>query len=265
VAGTTRDAIDVLIERDGQKYLLVDTAGMRKRARVEEAVERYSVMRALRAVDRAQVVLLVIDAQEGITEQDQRIAGYVLEQGKAIIIVVNKWDLVEKDDKTMNLFRDTIRERTPFMLWSEIVFLSAKTKARLHKLLPVVKQVAENFQRKIPTGELNALVKDAYLINPPPSDKGRRLKIYYATQATTSPPTFIFFVNDKELLHFSWERYLENRLRETYNFEGTPLRFWWRNRPKVNIREREVGTVKKVLLGGKTRRIKRAAKKKATE
>lgn len=264
VAGTTRDAIDVLIERDGQKYLLVDTAGMRKRAKVEEAVERYSVMRALRAVERAQVVLLVIDAEDGVTEQDQRIAGYALEQGKAIIVVVNKWDLIEKDDRTMDQFTLTVRERTAFMDWAQIIFLSAKTKSRVQKLLPLVKQVAENFQRRMTTGELNSLIRDAYAINQPPSDKGRRLKIFYATQATDSPPTFIIFINDKELLHFSWERYLENRFRETYNLEGTPIRFWWRVRPKVDIREREV-RVRRVLTTGKTAIIRKAARKKSTE
>jgi GTP-binding protein len=264
VAGTTRDAIDVLIERDGQKYLLVDTAGMRKRAKIEESVERYSVMRALRAVERAQVVLLVVDATEGVTEQDQRIAGYALEQGKAMIVVVNKWDLIEKDDRTMDQFKLTVRERTAFMDWAEIVFLSAKTGSRVAKLLPVIKQVAENFQRRIPTGELNNLIRDAYAVNQPPSDKGRRLKLFYATQATDSPPTFIIFINDQELLHFSWERYLENRFRETYNFEGTPIRFWWRVRPKINLREREVG-VKRVLGTGKMRIIRKAAKKKSTE
>ncbi|HLO03831.1 MAG TPA: ribosome biogenesis GTPase Der [Symbiobacteriaceae bacterium] len=264
VAGTTRDAIDVLIERDGQKYLLVDTAGMRKRAKVDEAVERYSVMRALRAVERAQVVLLVIDAVDGVTEQDQRIAGYALEQGKGMIVIVNKWDLIEKDDRTMDQFTLTVRERTAFMDWAEIIFLSAKTKSRVQKLLPVVKQVAENFQRRITTGELNSLIRDSYAINQPPSDKGRRLKIFYATQATDSPPTFIIFINDKELLHFSWERYLENRFRETYNLEGTPIRFWWRVRPKIDIRDRTV-RVRKVLLSGKTRVIRKAARKKSTE
>lgn len=264
VAGTTRDAIDVLIERDGQKYLLVDTAGMRKRAKVEEAVERYSVMRALRAVERAQVVLLVVDAEDGVTEQDQRIAGYALEQGKAMVVVVNKWDLIEKDDRTMDQFTLTVRERTAFMDWAEIIFLSAKTKSRVQKLLPTIRQVAENFQRRITTGELNSLIRDAYAINQPPSDKGRRLKIFYATQATDSPPTFIIFINDKELLHFSWERYLENRFRETYQLEGTPIRFWWRVRPKVDIREREV-RVRRVLVTGKTAVIRKAAKKKSTE
>lgn len=264
VAGTTRDAIDVLIERDGQKYLLVDTAGMRKRAKVEEAVERYSVMRALRAVERAQVVLLVIDAEDGVTEQDQRIAGYALEQGKGMIVVVNKWDLIEKDDRTMDQFTLTVRERTAFMDWAQIIFLSAKTKSRVQKLLPMVKQVAENFQRRITTGELNSLIRDSYAINQPPSDKGRRLKIFYATQATDSPPTFIIFINDKELLHFSWERYLENRFRETYQLEGTPIRFWWRVRPKIDIREREV-RVRRVLVTGKTKIIRKAAKKKSTE
>jgi len=264
VAGTTRDAIDVLVEKGEDRFLFIDTAGMRKRAKVEEAVEKYSVMRALRAVERAQVVLLVIDAEDNVTEQDQRIAGYANEQGKACIVVVNKWDLVEKDDRTMDKFTDTVRERLAFMDYALIQFVSAKTRARVVKLFPLIKQAAENHARRISTRELNDLVREAYSLNPPPSDKGRRLKIYFATQPHVSPPGFVFFCNDTELVHFSYKRYLENRLRDTYQFEGTPVNLYFRQRAKVELPDRPA-VVRRVLFGGKTKVVRRAAVKKSTE
>lgn len=264
VAGTTRDAIDVLVEKGEDRFLLVDTAGMRKRAKVEESVERYSVMRALRAVERAQVVLMVIDAEEMVTEQDQRIAGYALEQGKACIVVVNKWDLVEKDDRTMDKYTDIIRTRFAFMDYAMIHFLSAKTRARVSKLLPLIKQAAANHARRIPTRELNNLIREAYALNPPPSDKGRRLKIFFATQPHVSPPGFVLFCNDTELVHFSYKRYIENKLRETYAFEGTPINIYFRQRTKVELVDRPM-RIRRVLATGKTRVVRRAARKKSTE
>ena len=264
VAGTTRDAIDVLVERGEDRFLLVDTAGMRRRSKVDEAVERYSVMRALRAVERAQVVLMVIDAEDGVTEQDQRIAGYANENGKACIVVVNKWDLVEKDDRTMNKMTDDVRRRLAFMDYALIHFVSAKTRARVTRLLPLITQAAANHARRISTRELNDLVRDAYALNPPPSDKGRRLKIYFATQPHVSPPGFVFFVNDHELVHFSYKRYLENRLRETYEFDGTPINLYFRPRTRVTLNERPAA-VRRVLEGGKTKVIRRASRKRSTE
>ncbi len=262
VAGTTRDAIDVLVQRGEDRFLLIDTAGMRRRAKVEEAVERYSVMRALRAVDRAHVVLMVIDATDGVTEQDQRIVGYAHEAGKAIIVVINKWDLVQKDDRTMDRYREAVRHRLAFMDYALMAFLSAKTGARVQKLLPLIKQAAAAHARRIATGELNDLVREAYALNPPPSDKGRRLKIFFVTQPHTRPPGFVFFVNDRELVHFSYARYLENKLRETYDFEGTPVRLIFRNREKVKLPERPQ-KVRRVLASGKKKAIRRAPQKNA--
>lgn len=258
VAGTTRDAIDVLVEKDEDRFLFIDTAGMRKRAKVEESVERYSVMRALRAVDRSQVVLMLIDAEAGVTEQDQKIVGYANEVGKACIVVVNKWDLIEKDDRTMDKFKIQVRTRLAFMDYAMIAFLSAKTGSRIPKIFPLIKQVAAAHARRISTGELNDLVRDAYVINPPPSDKGRRLKIYFATQPHVSPPGFVFFVNNRELVHFSYSRYLENKLRETYDFEGTPIRLYFRTKPKIALVDRPQ-RVRRILAGGKTKVIRRAA------
>lgn len=264
VAGTTRDAIDVLLERGEDRFLLVDTAGMRRRSRVDEPVERYSVMRALRAVERAQVVLLVIDVNDGVTEQDQRIAGYAHENGKACILVANKWDLVEKDDRTMAKKTEEIKARLAFMDYVLIQFVSAKTGSRVTRLLPLIKQAAENHSRRIGTRELNDLVREAYALNPPPSDKGRRLKIYFATQPHVAPPGFVFFVNDSQLVHFSYERYLENRLRETYAFEGTPINLYFRNRTKEELPER-TARVRRILATGKAKVIRRAPQKKSTQ
>lgn len=264
VPGTTRDAIDVLVERGEDRFLLIDTAGMRRRAKVDQPVERYSVMRALRAVERAQVVLMVIDAQDGVTEQDQRIAGYAHESGKACIVVVNKWDLIEKDDRTMAKMTEEVRERLAFMDYVMVHFVSAKTRARVHRLLPLIKEAAENHARRIPTRELNDLIREAVALNPPPSDKGRRLKVLFATQPHVSPPGFVFFVNDSELVHFSYRRYLENQLRETYRFEGTPINLYFRTRAKVKLSERPA-RVRRVLPGGRTQEIRRAARKRSTE
>ncbi|MCS7462452.1 ribosome biogenesis GTPase Der [Paenibacillus doosanensis] len=230
VAGTTRDAIDTPFERDGQKYVIIDTAGMRKRGKVYENTEKYSVMRALKAIERADVVLVLINGEEGIIEQDKHIAGYAHEAGKAAIFVVNKWDVVDKDDKTMQQFTQKIRDHFLFMTYAPIVFLSAKTKQRIHKLLPVVDQVAEQHALRIQTHLLNDVISDAVAINPPPTDKGRRLRINYATQVSVKPPTFVFFVNDPELMHFSYERYLENKVRAAFGFEGTPLRLFTRKK-----------------------------------
>jgi GTP-binding protein len=224
VAGTTRDAIDTPFERDGQKYVIIDTAGMRKRGKVYENTEKYSVMRAMKAIERADVVLVVINGEEGIIEQDKHIAGYAHEAGKAAIFVVNKWDIVEKDDKTMQLFTQKIRDHFLFMSYAPILFVSAKTTQRLHKLLPVVTQVSEKHAMRVQTHVLNDIISDAVAYNPPPTDKGKRLRINYATQVAVKPPVFVFFVNEPEMMHFSYERYLENKIRAAFDFEGTPIR-----------------------------------------
>ncbi|WP_400163805.1 ribosome biogenesis GTPase Der [Brevibacillus sp. TJ4] len=230
VAGTTRDAIDTPFERDGQHYILVDTAGMRKRGKVYEATEKYSVMRAMRSIEDSDVVLVVLNGEEGIIEQDKKIAGYAHEAGRAVIIVVNKWDAVEKDDKTMQRFTELIREEFKYLDYAPILYVSAKSKQRVHTILPKVNEVAEAHNMRIPTSVLNDLITDATIRTPPPSDRGKRLKINYATQATVKPPTFILFVNDPELMHFSYERYIENKIREAFVFEGTPIRIWTRKK-----------------------------------
>ncbi|MDR0270290.1 ribosome biogenesis GTPase Der [Paenibacillus sp.] len=230
IAGTTRDAIDTPFEQDGQRYVLIDTAGMRKRGKVYETTEKYSVMRAMRAIERADVVLIVINGEEGIIDQDKHIAGYAYEAGKASIFVVNKWDVVDKDDKTMHQFEQKIRDHFLFMTYAPIVFLSAKTKSRLQKLLPVVQHVAEQHSVRVQTHLLNDVVSDAVAINPPPTDKGRRLRINYVTQVAVKPPTIVVFVNDPEIMHFSYERYLENKIRSAFDFEGTPIRIFTRRK-----------------------------------
>ncbi|MBQ7006769.1 MAG: ribosome biogenesis GTPase Der, partial [Oscillospiraceae bacterium] len=232
IAGTTRDSIDTHYEKDGDKFLIIDTAGMRKRSKVEEDVERFSVIRALNAVDRADVVLIMIDATEGVTEQDTKIAGYAHEQGKASLIVVNKWDLIEKDTKTMSNFRLDVQDGLSYMLYAPILFISAKTGQRVEKIFEMAKYVANQNAMRISTGMLNDVINDATNRVQPPSDKGKRLKIFYITQASVKPPTFVIFVNDKKLAHFSYIRYLENQLRNTFGFEGTPIRFIIRERSK---------------------------------
>lgn len=230
VAGTTRDAIDTPFEKDGQRYVLIDTAGMRKRGKVYESTEKYSVMRALKAIERADVVLIVINGEEGIIEQDKHIAGYAHEAGRASIFVVNKWDVVEKDGKTMQQFTQKIRDQFLFMSYAPIVFLSAKTKQRVHKLLPIVNHVSEQHAMRIQTHLLNDVVADAVAINPPPTDKGKRLRINYVTQVAVRPPTIVIFVNAPEIMHFSYERYLENKIRAAFDFEGTPVRLFTRRK-----------------------------------
>ena len=225
-AGTTRDAIDTPFEKDGQRYVLIDTAGMRKRGKVFESTEKYSVMRALEAIDRSDVALIVLDAVDGIVEQDKHIAGYAHEAGKAAIIVVNKWDIVDKDDRTMQRFEEKIREQFLFMPYAPTLFVSALTKRRLHRLLPLVNEVAEAHAQRIQTYLLNEVLLDAVTMNPPPAHKGRKAKINYATQVSVKPPTIIVFVNDPELIHFSYVRYLENKVREAFGFRGTPVRLF---------------------------------------
>ncbi len=230
IPGTTRDAIDSFVERDGQKFTLIDTAGMRRQSRVDDTIERYSVMRALAAVERCDVAVIVIDAAAGISEQDAKIAGYVHEAGKASVVLINKWDLIEKETKTMQVFQNSVYDTLSFMTYAPNLFISAKTGQRVDKLFPLIQSVYQQNSMRISTGVLNDILTDATEKVQPPSDKGKRLKIYYMTQASTNPPTFVLFVNDKELAHFSYIRYLENRIRETFGLTGTPLRFIIRER-----------------------------------
>ena len=223
IAGTTRDAIDSHYEKDGDKFLFIDTAGMRKRGKIDENVERYSVVRSLAAVDRSDVCVIMIDAAEGVTEQDTKVAGYAHEQGKACIFAVNKWDIVDKDNKTVKQFTDRIRETFAFMSYAKIVFISAKTGQRINKLIEEIKLVNEQHKRRITTGMLNDVINEAIHKQQPPSDKGRRLKIYYGTQVSTAPPTFVIFANSKDLFHYSYLRFMENQIRENFGFEGTPI------------------------------------------
>lgn len=224
IAGTTRDAIDTAFTKDGKDYVVIDTAGMRKRGKVYETTEKYSVLRALKAIERSDVVLVVLDGEEGIIEQDKKIAGYAHEAGRAIVIVVNKWDAVEKDDKTMQKFEEKIRHEFVFLDYAPIVYVSALTKRRMQTLLPIVNEVSESHNMRVQTHVLNDVIVDAVTMNPTPTDHGgKRLRINYATQVSVQPPTFVLFVNDPELLHFSYKRYLENRLREAFGFIGTPI------------------------------------------
>lgn len=230
VAGTTRDAIDTHFIKDDTSFVLIDTAGMRRKAKVELPVERYSVMRALRAVDRSDLVLLVIDAVDGITEQDKKIAGYAHEAGKGCVIIVNKWDLMEKDSKTTLRYTETIRAELAFMQYAPVLYISALTNQRVPRVTELIKFVAEQQTMRVATSVLNQVIEDAVSINPPPSQHGRRLKIYFTTQPNVKPPTFVFFVNEPEIMHFSYLRFLENRLRESFGFEGTPLKLVVRGR-----------------------------------
>ncbi len=231
IAGTTREAVDTRFETaDGRDFVVIDTAGMRKKGKVYEDTEKYSVLRALRAIERSDVVLCVINAEEGIREQDKRVFGYAHEAGKGIIIVVNKWDTIEKETNTMKEFEQDIREEFQYLSYAPIVFVSALTKKRLHALPDKINEVFMNQHLRIQSSILNDTVMDAVAMNPTPTDKGRRLKIYYTTQVAVAPPTFIIFVNDPELLHFSYARFLENRFRATFNFEGTPIRIIARQR-----------------------------------
>ncbi len=232
VPGTTRDAIDTQVEWEGETVVLIDTAGIRRKGRIQRGVEEYSVLRALRTINRADVVLLLIDAVEGATAQDAHIAGYILEEAKSVVVVVNKWDLVEKDTYTMLVYMEHIRTVLRFLDYVPVIFISALTGQRVDEVLPTALRVHENRFIRIPTAELNRILQEAIARHAPPSKAGKRLKFYYATQATVDPPTFVFFVNDPRLVHFSYERYLENRLREHYGFLGTPLRLSFRKRGK---------------------------------
>ena len=232
MAGTTRDAIDTRYERDGEKFLFIDTAGIRRRSKINEAIEKYSVIRAYAAVDRSDVCVIMIDGSEGIAEQDTKIAGYADEQGKACIFVINKWDIVDKDDKTMNQFKYKIRETFAFMQYASMLFISAKTGQRVDRLFEEIKKVNGQHKRRITTGILNDVINEAIQKQQPPSDKGKRLRIYYGTQVSVGPPTFVLFVNDKELFHFSYKRFIENQIRENFGFEGTPIVILIRERKK---------------------------------
>ena len=230
IAGTTRDAIDTVIKHNGKEYVFIDTAGLRRKSKIKEDIERYSIIRTVSAVERANVVVLMIDAKEGVTEQDAKIAGIAHERGKGMIIAVNKWDAIEKDDKTMNKFTKDVREKLAFMPYAEILFISAETGQRLPKLFDTIDAVIENHAMRIGTGVLNEILSEAVAMKQPPSDKGRRLRLYYITQVSVKPPTFVIFINDKELTHFSYTRYIENQIRETFGFRGTPLHFIYRER-----------------------------------
>ncbi|MCI9051483.1 MAG: ribosome biogenesis GTPase Der [Lachnospiraceae bacterium] len=230
VAGTTRDAIDTPVIKDGKEYIFIDTAGLRRKSKIKEELERYSVIRAVSAVERADIVVLVIDATEGVTEQDAKIAGIAHERGKGVIVAVNKWDAIEKDDKTIYEHTKKLKETLSYMQYAEYLFISAQTGQRISKLFDLIDAVVQNHSMRIATGVLNEILMEAVALQQPPSDKGKRLKIYYMTQVSVKPPTFVVFVNNKELMHFSYTRYLENKIREAFGFRGTPLRFIIRER-----------------------------------
>ena len=230
IAGTTRDAVDTPVKHNGKEYVFIDTAGLRRKNKIKEELERFMIIRTVGAVERADIVVLVIDAVEGVTEQDAKIAGIAHERGKAVIIAVNKWDAIEKDNKTVNQYTHKIREVLSYMPYAEITFISAVTGQRLNKLYELIDMVAENHAMRISTGVLNEIMAEAVAMQQPPSDKGKRLRLYYITQAGVKPPTFVIFVNDKELMHFSYTRYIENQIREAFGFKGTPLKFIIRER-----------------------------------
>ena len=245
IEGTTRDAIDThFVSENGQKFLMIDTAGMRKRGKVYENTEKYSVMRAMRAIDRSDIVLMVLNAEEGIREQDKRVAGYAHEAGRGVIIVVNKWDLVEKETNTMRDFEQEIREEFRYLDYAPIVFVSAVTKQRLERLPEMIEDVSMNQNLRVSSAVLNDIIMDAVAINPTPTDKGKRLKIFYATQVAVKPPTFVVFVNEEELMHFSYERFLENQIRKAFTFEGTSIRIIPRRR-NIGILTHQVEFFKK--------------------
>ena len=230
IAGTTRDAIDTEILHNGKEYIFIDTAGLRRKNKIKEELERYSIIRTVTAVERADVVLMVIDATEGVTEQDAKNAGIAHERGKGVIIVVNKWDAIEKNDRTMREYESDIRQVLSYMPYAEIMYVSAATGQRLNRLYDMIDMVIENQTLRIATGVLNEIMTEAVAMQQPPSDKGKRLKLYYITQVAVKPPTFVIFVNDKELMHFSYTRYLENKIREAFGFRGTSLKFFIRER-----------------------------------
>ena len=230
IAGTTRDAVDTEIVRNGREYVFIDTAGLRRKSKIKKDIERYSIIRTVSAVERCNVAVLVIDATEGITDQDAKIAGIAHDRGKGMIIAVNKWDAIEKNDKTIYKFTEEIRNKLSYMPYAELLFISAQTGQRLPKLFETIDAVIENHSLRIATGVLNEIMSEAVAMQQPPSDKGKRLKLYYITQVSVKPPTFVIFVNDKELMHFSYTRYIENRIRESFGFRGTPLKFIIRER-----------------------------------
>lgn len=230
IAGTTRDAVDTPVKHNGKEYVFIDTAGLRRKNKIKEELEHYMIVRTVSAVERADIVILMIDAIEGVTEQDAKIAGIAHERGKAVIIAVNKWDAIEKNDKTVKQYTSKIREILSYMPYAEITFISAVTGQRLQKLYELIDMVSENHAMRISTGVLNEIMSEAVALQQPPSDKGKRLRLYYITQAAVKPPTFVIFVNDKELMHFSYTRYIENKIREAFSFKGTPLKFVIRER-----------------------------------
>lgn len=230
IAGTTRDAIDTYLEKNDKKFLLIDTAGLRRKSKIYETVEKYSVIRAMSAVDRADVVLIVIDALEGVTDQDTKVAGIAHDEGKACVFIINKWDLIEKDNKTMGNYTKEIKEKFPFMMYAPILFVSAKTNQRINKILEMVEYVASEHSKRVSTSALNDVIGEAVMLNQPPSDKGKRLKIYYGSQTDIKPPKITLFINDKDLTHFSYQRYIENKIRENFGFEGTSIKFEYREK-----------------------------------
>ena len=230
IAGTTRDAIDTAVKRNGQEYVFIDTAGLRRKSKIKDEIERFSIIRTVTAVERCDVAVLVIDATMGVTEQDAKIAGIAHERGKGVIVAVNKWDAIEKDDKTMNKFKNDIKMTLSFMPYAELLFISAETGQRLEKLFTTIDMVVQNQTLRIATGILNEILAEAVALAEPPSDKGKRLRLYYITEVSVKPPTFVIFVNDKELAHFSYIRYIENKIREAFGFKGTALRILTRER-----------------------------------
>ena len=230
IAGTTRDAIDSVVRFRDREYIFTDTAGLRRKNRIKEEIEQFSIIRAVTAVEKSDVVILMLDASEGVTEQDAKIAGIAHDRGKGVLILVNKWDLVEKDDKTIYRFTENIKKTLSFMPYAQLLFISVKTGQRVDKLFDMLDTVIQNQNLRIPTGVLNEIISEAVVMQQPPSDKGKRLKIFYATEVSVKPPTFVIFVNSKELMHFSYTRYLENKIREAFGFMGTPLRFVIRER-----------------------------------
>ena len=230
IAGTTRDAVDTEIVHNGTEYVFIDTAGLRRKSKIKEELERYSIIRTVTAVERADVVVVVIDATEGVTEQDAKIAGIAHERGKGIIVAVNKWDAIEKNDKTIYEYTNKIKDTLAFMPYAEYVFISAKTGQRTNRLFELIDMVRQNQTLRVATGVLNEIMTEAVALQQPPSDKGKRLRLYYITQVAVKPPTFVIFVNDKNLMHFSYTRYIENKIREAFGFKGTSLKFIARER-----------------------------------
>ena len=237
IAGTTRDAVDTVIKKDGKEYVFIDTAGLRRKNKIKEELERYSIIRSVTAVERADVIVLVIDAVEGVTEQDAKIAGIAHERGKGVIIAVNKWDAIEKNDKTIYEYTRNVKDILSFMPYAELLFISAQTGQRLNKLFDLIDVVIENATLRVGTGVLNEKMAAAVAMQQPPSDKGKRLRLYYITQVSVKPPTFVIFVNDKELMHFSYTRYIENKIRDCFGFKGTPLKFIIRERKEKEQQE----------------------------